>query len=105
FFLRECPHLKLKKPSGLYTPLAMMVYALAGSLLQVTGRIIYDFITESPKTDSVSDKHRHQRSLIGYVCDMLHFFMTTVFMRTKLPDYLVKALHKEKTEKKTPQGQ
>lgn len=37
--------------------------ALAGSLLQVTGRIIYDFITESPKTDSVSDKHRHQRSL------------------------------------------
>uniref|UniRef100_A0A2K6BAX4 Oligosaccharyltransferase complex subunit n=1 Tax=Macaca nemestrina TaxID=9545 RepID=A0A2K6BAX4_MACNE len=117
FLVLECPNLKLKKPPWLHVASAMIVYALVVvSYFLVTGGIIYDVIVEPPSVGSMTDEHGHQSPVaflayrvneqyimqglassflrflllfIGFICVLLSFFMTRVFMRMKLPGYLM----------------
>merc|ERR1712121_242540 len=53
----ECPNLKLRKPSWIKQPSAMVVFAaVLASYFLVTGGIIYDVIIEPPSVGSVPDE-------------------------------------------------
>merc|ERR1711872_543780 len=140
FNLLEIPNLKLKKPSWVKPPSAMVVFALILlSYFLVTGGIIYDVIVEPPSVGSTTDEHGHSKPVafmpyrvngqyimeglassflftmggmgfvmldqtnkpstprlnrilllcIAFVCILLSFFMCRVFMRMKLPGYMM----------------
>ncbi|XP_073987341.1 oligosaccharyltransferase complex subunit ostc-A [Rhodnius prolixus] len=56
------PNLKLKKPSWLQQPSAMVMYSFVLlSYFLVTGGIIYDVIIEPPSVGSTTDEHGHSR--------------------------------------------
>merc|ERR1719402_1977502 len=62
FNLLEIPNLKLKKPSWVKPPSAMVVFALILlSYFLVTGGIIYDVIVEPPSVGSTTDEHGHSK--------------------------------------------
>merc|ERR1719295_2450628 len=62
FSVLECPNLKLKKPSWLQQPSAMVVFAaVLTSYFLVTGGIIYDVIVEPPSVGSTTDENGHTR--------------------------------------------
>nr|XP_020856056.1 oligosaccharyltransferase complex subunit ostc-B-like [Phascolarctos cinereus] len=62
FVVLKCPSLKLKKPSGAYIPLAMVVHSLVMvSYCLITGQIICDNIMEPPNVGSMTDGHGHQK--------------------------------------------
>merc|ERR1712137_1147314 len=57
FSVLECPNLKLRKPSWIKQPSAMVVFAaVLASYFLVTGGIIYDVIIEPPSVGSVPDE-------------------------------------------------
>ncbi|KAK7504397.1 hypothetical protein BaRGS_00004263 [Batillaria attramentaria] len=57
FTVLECPNLKLKKPSWLKQPSAMVVFTFVLlSYFLVTGGIIYDVINEPPSIGSTTDE-------------------------------------------------
>merc|ERR1711936_784042 len=57
FSVLECPNLKLRKPSWVKQPSAMVVFAaVLASYFLVTGGIIYDVIIEPPSVGSVPDE-------------------------------------------------
>merc|ERR1711962_1442733 len=57
FSVLECPNLKIRKPSWVKQPSAMVVYAaILTSYFLVTGGIIYDVIIEPPSIGSVPDE-------------------------------------------------
>jgi len=57
FSVLECPNLKLRKPSWVKQPSAMVVFAaVLTSYFLVTGGIIYDVIIEPPSIGSVPDE-------------------------------------------------
>lgn len=140
YYLLECPNLKLKRPSWVHMPSAMVVFAVVlMSYFLVTGGIIYDVIVEPPSIGSTTDEHGHSRPVafmqyrvngqyimeglassflftigglgfvildqtnkpttprlnrilllsIAFVCILVSFFMCRIFMRMKLPGYLV----------------
>merc|ERR1712212_297070 len=140
FNVLEIPNLKLKKPSWVKPPSAMVVFALILlSYFLVTGGIIYDVIVEPPSVGSTTDEHGHSKPVafmpyrvngqyimeglassflftmggmgfvmldqtnkpstprlnrilllcIAFVCILLSFFMCRVFMRMKLPGYMM----------------
>jgi len=58
----ECPNLKLKRPSWVRMPSAMLVFAcILVSYFLVTGGIIYDVIVEPPSLGSTTDEHGNSR--------------------------------------------
>ncbi|XP_001635775.2 oligosaccharyltransferase complex subunit ostc-B [Nematostella vectensis] len=62
FHVLEIPHLKLKKPSWVKAPSAMVVFALVLlSYFLVCGGIIYDVIVEPPSVGSTTDEHGHSK--------------------------------------------
>ncbi|RZF44290.1 hypothetical protein LSTR_LSTR006840 [Laodelphax striatellus] len=62
FLVLEVPHLRIKKPSWLQQPSAMVMYSLVlFSYFLVTGGIIYDVIIEPPSVGSTTDEHGHSR--------------------------------------------
>merc|ERR1711862_207139 len=140
FAILECPNLKLKKPSWLQQPSAMVMFAVIMlSYFLVTGGIIYDVIVEPPSIGSTTDERGNSKPVafmpyrvngqyimeglassflfsmgglgfimldhtnlpgtpklnrillygIAFVCILLSFFMCRVFMRMKLPGYLL----------------
>ncbi|XP_066137836.1 oligosaccharyltransferase complex subunit ostc [Euwallacea fornicatus] len=139
FAVLEVPVIKLKKPSWLKQPSAMVVFSLVlFSYFLVTGGIIYDVIVEPPSVGSTTDEHGHSRPVafmpyrvngqyimeglassflftigglgfiildnvhsptmpklnrflmtaIGFICVVVSFLTTWVFMKMKLPGYL-----------------
>ncbi|XP_065670091.1 oligosaccharyltransferase complex subunit ostc isoform X2 [Hydra vulgaris] len=62
FEFLEVPNLKLKKPSWLKAPSAMVVFAFVLlSYFMVTGGIIYDVINEPPSIGSTTDEHGNSK--------------------------------------------
>merc|ERR1711879_395788 len=62
FHVLEIPNLKLKKPTWVKPPSAMVVFALVLlSYFLVTGGIIYDVIVEPPSVGSTTDEHGHSK--------------------------------------------
>jgi len=62
FSVLECPNLKLKRPSWVRMPSAMLVFAgILLSYFLVTGGIIYDVIVEPPSLGSTTDEHGNSR--------------------------------------------
>uniref|UniRef100_A0A0A9X4B4 Oligosaccharyltransferase complex subunit n=1 Tax=Lygus hesperus TaxID=30085 RepID=A0A0A9X4B4_LYGHE len=62
YILLQPPNLKIKKPSWLQQPSAMMMYSMVlMSYFMVTGGIIYDVIIEPPSVGSTTDEHGHSR--------------------------------------------
>merc|ERR1711977_248156 len=62
FSVLECPNLKLKKPTWLQQPSAMVVFAaVLLSYFLVTGGIIYDVIVEPPSIGSTTDEQGNSR--------------------------------------------
>ncbi|CAH1246882.1 oligosaccharyltransferase complex subunit ostc-B [Branchiostoma lanceolatum] len=62
FTVLECPNLKLKKPSWVRAPSAMVVYGFVlVSYFLVTGGIIYDVIVEPPSVGSTTDENGHAK--------------------------------------------
>merc|ERR1712215_479644 len=62
FNILECPNLKLKKPSLLQQPSAMVMFAVVLlSYFLVTGGIIYDVIVEPPSVGSTTDENGHSK--------------------------------------------
>merc|ERR1711872_476455 len=62
FNLLEIPNLKLKKPSWVKPPSAMVVFAvILGSYFLVTGGIIYDVIVEPPSVGSTTDENGNSK--------------------------------------------
>merc|ERR1711860_269817 len=62
FSVLECPNLKLRKPSWIKQPSAMMVFAaVLTSCFLVTGGIIYDVIVEPPSIGSTTDERGNQK--------------------------------------------
>jgi len=58
----ECPNLKIKRPSWVRMPSAMLVFAgILVSYFLVTGGIIYDVIVEPPSLGSTTDEHGNSR--------------------------------------------
>lgn len=58
----EVPNLKIKRPSWLHQPSAMVMFSLVLlSYFMVTGGIIYDVIVEPPSVGSTTDEHGHSR--------------------------------------------
>ncbi|CAG9825264.1 unnamed protein product [Phaedon cochleariae] len=139
FAVLEIPHMRLKKPSWLKQPSAMMMFSIVlVSYFLVTGGIIYDVIVEPPSVGSTTDEHGHSRPVafmpyrvngqyimeglassflfsmgglgfivldhihttstpklnrllitaVGFICVLVSFFTTWIFMRMKLPGYL-----------------
>lgn len=62
FFVLEVPHLRLKKPSFIKAPSAMVTFGLIlASYFLVTGGIIYDVIVEPPSIGSTTDEFGHSK--------------------------------------------
>lgn len=62
FHVLEVPNLKIKRPSWLQQPSAMVMFSLVLlSYFLVTGGIIYDVIVEPPSVGSTTDEHGHSR--------------------------------------------
>ncbi|XP_057313164.1 oligosaccharyltransferase complex subunit ostc-B-like [Hydractinia symbiolongicarpus] len=62
FQFLELPNLKLKKPSWIKAPSAMVVFSLVLlSYFLVTGGIIYDVIVEPPSIGSTTDEHGNSK--------------------------------------------
>ncbi|CAL1533589.1 unnamed protein product [Lymnaea stagnalis] len=62
FSLLECPNLKLKKPTWVRQPSAMVVFAaVLTSYFLVTGGIIYDVIVEPPSIGSTTDERGNSK--------------------------------------------
>merc|ERR1719495_1565458 len=62
FTVFELPNLKLKKPSWVKMPSAMVVFSFVLlSYFLVTGGIIYDVIVEPPSVGSTTDENGHTR--------------------------------------------
>jgi len=62
FIVLEVPNLKIKRPSWLHQPSAMVMFSLVLlSYFLVTGGIIYDVIVEPPSVGSTTDEHGHSR--------------------------------------------
>ncbi|XP_071438561.1 oligosaccharyltransferase complex subunit ostc-B [Hetaerina americana] len=62
FYVLEVPHLKIKRPSWLHQPSAMVMFSFVLlSYFLVTGGIIYDVIVEPPSVGSTTDEHGHSR--------------------------------------------
>ncbi|XP_070572801.1 oligosaccharyltransferase complex subunit ostc-B [Ptychodera flava] len=62
FTVLQCPNVRLKRPSWVKMPSAMVVYAMIlGSYFLVTGGVIYDVIVEPPSVGSTTDEHGHQK--------------------------------------------
>ncbi|XP_046404244.1 oligosaccharyltransferase complex subunit ostc-B [Ischnura elegans] len=62
FYVLEVPHLKIKRPSWLQQPSAMVMFSFVLlSYFLVTGGIIYDVIVEPPSVGSTTDEHGHSR--------------------------------------------
>merc|ERR1712012_1366220 len=140
FTVLEVPNLKIKKPSWLRMPSAMMMFALVMlSYFLVTGGIIYDVIVEPPSIGSTTDERGNSKPVafmpyrvngqyimeglassfmfslgglgfilldqtnnpgtrklnrmmlygIGFALILVSFFTCRVFMRMKLPGYLI----------------
>merc|ERR1712179_170568 len=140
FSVLELPNLKLKKPTWIKSPSAMVVFAaVLTSYFLVTGGIIYDTIVEPPSIGSTTDEKGNSKPVafmpyrvngqyimeglassflftigglgfvildqtnkpttprlnrilmlcVGFVSILISFFMCRVFMRMKLPGYLV----------------
>ncbi|KAF5303181.1 hypothetical protein FQA39_LY10094 [Lamprigera yunnana] len=139
YTILEVPNMKLKKPSWLQQPSAMVMFSIIlASYFLVTGGIIYDVIVEPPSVGSTTDEHGHSRPVafmpyrvngqyimeglassflfsmgglgfivldhihspltpklnrilitaVGFICVLVSFFTTWIFMRMKLPGYL-----------------
>ncbi|CAG9854939.1 unnamed protein product [Phyllotreta striolata] len=139
YFILEVPQIKIKKPSWIKKPSAMMMFSIVlVSYFLVTGGIIYDVIVEPPSVGSTTDEHGHSRPVafmpyringqyimeglassflfsmgglgfiildqlhntstnklnriliatVGFICVLVSFCTTWVFMRMKLPGYL-----------------
>ncbi|KAK7094710.1 oligosaccharyltransferase complex subunit ostc-like [Littorina saxatilis] len=140
FTVFELPILKLKKPTWLRQPSAMVVFAFVLlSYFLVTGGIIYDVINEPPSIGSTTDERGNSKPVafmpyrvngqyimeglassfmftlgglgfivldqvnkplmprlnrilllcVGFAAILIAFFMCRVFMRIKLPGYLL----------------
>eukprot|EP00745_Piridium_sociabile_P000449 TRINITY_DN102920_c0_g1_i1.p1 TRINITY_DN102920_c0_g1~~TRINITY_DN102920_c0_g1_i1.p1 ORF type:complete len:151 (-),score=29.35 TRINITY_DN102920_c0_g1_i1:167-619(-) len=140
FTVFELPNLKLKKPTWLRQPSAMVVFSfILVSYFLVTGGIIYDVINEPPSIGSTTDEKGNSKPVafmpyrvngqyimeglassfmftlgglgfivldqvnkplmprlnrillmcVGFACVLIAFFMCRVFMRIKLPGYLL----------------
>lgn len=62
FMILEVPNLKIKRPSWLKQPSAMVMFSLILlSYFLVTGGIIYDVIIEPPSVGSTTDENGHSR--------------------------------------------
>ncbi|XP_060517723.1 oligosaccharyltransferase complex subunit ostc isoform X1 [Cylas formicarius] len=62
FAVLEVPSIKLKKPTWLKPPSAMLMFSVVLlSYFLVTGGIIYDVIVEPPSVGSTTDEHGHSR--------------------------------------------
>lgn len=62
FEVLECPNLRLKKPSWVAMPSAMLVFCVVLlSYFLVTGGVIYDMIVEPPSVGSSTDEHGRQK--------------------------------------------
>ncbi|XP_077995722.1 oligosaccharyltransferase complex subunit ostc-B-like [Glandiceps talaboti] len=62
FTVLQCPNLRLKRPTWIKAPSAMVVYSLIlVSYFLVTGGLIYDVIVEPPSVGSTTDEHGHQK--------------------------------------------
>jgi len=62
FSVLQCPNVKIKKPSWVQQPSAMMMFFVAlVSYFLVTGGIIYDVIVEPPSTGTTTDEHGHTK--------------------------------------------
>ena len=62
FFVLEVPHLRLKKPSFIKAPSAMVTFGfILASYFLVTGGIIYDVIVEPPSIGSTTDEFGHSK--------------------------------------------
>ncbi|XP_059158393.1 oligosaccharyltransferase complex subunit OSTC-like [Physella acuta] len=62
YSLLECPNLKLKKPTWVKQPSAMVVFGLVlTSYFLVTGGIIYDVIVEPPSIGSTTDERGNSK--------------------------------------------
>ncbi|XP_014208967.1 oligosaccharyltransferase complex subunit ostc-B [Copidosoma floridanum] len=62
YYILEVPNLKLKRPSWLVKPSAMVVFSMVLlSYFLMTGGIIYDVILEPPSVGSTTDEHGHSR--------------------------------------------
>lgn len=62
FAVLEVPNLRIKKPSWLQQPSAMVMFSIVLlSYFLVTGGIIYDVIVEPPSVGSTTDEHGHSR--------------------------------------------
>eukprot|EP00112_Aurelia_sp_Birch-Aquarium-sp1_P010763 Seg229.12 transcript_id=Seg229.12/GoldUCD/mRNA.D3Y31 product="Oligosaccharyltransferase complex subunit ostc-B" protein_id=Seg229.12/GoldUCD/D3Y31 len=140
FHVLEAPNLRLRKPSWIKAPSAMVVFSIVLlSYFLVTGGIIYDVIVEPPSVGSTTDENGHSKPVafmpyrvngqyimeglassflfaigglgyvilekangqglprlnrflllfLGFLCVVIPFFTMRVFMRMKLPGYLV----------------
>jgi len=140
FTVLQCPNLKIKKPTWVRMPSAMVVFALVMlSYFLVTGGIIYDVIVEPPSIGSTTDERGNSKPVafmpyrvngqyimeglassflfslgglgfiildqtnnpgtrklnrmmlygIGFALILVSFFTCRVFMRMKLPGYLI----------------
>merc|ERR1712233_163128 len=62
FHVLELPYLRIKKPSWIKAPSAMVVFAFVLlSYFLVTGGIIYDVIVEPPSVGSTTDEHGNSK--------------------------------------------
>eukprot|EP00794_Sanderia_malayensis_P012797 gene12797-14110_t len=62
FHILELPNLRLRKPSWIKTPSAMVVFSLVMmSYFLVTGGIIYDVIVEPPSVGSTTDENGNSK--------------------------------------------
>lgn len=140
FSLLDCPNLRLKKPTWIHAPSAMVVFGcILASYFLVTGGVIYDVIVEPPSIGSTTDERGNSKPVafmpyrvngqyimeglaasfmftlgglgfiildqsnaplmpklnrtlmigMGFVCVLVSFFACRVFMRMKLPGYMM----------------
>lgn len=62
FSFLDCPHLRLKKPTWIRTPSAMVVFGFVLlSYFLVCGGVIYDVIVEPPSIGSTTDERGNSR--------------------------------------------
>ncbi|KAF4518640.1 hypothetical protein B566_EDAN005967 [Ephemera danica] len=67
FAVLEVPNLRIKKPSWLQQPSAMVMFSIVLlSYFLVTGGIIYDVIVEPPSVGSTTDEHGHSRPVRNF---------------------------------------